>query len=194
MVASCGSLVFVAAVAELAGCSDRGGAVSDAATIVDAAARIDATARVDAVGLGDASADAPPCSSTTVFTPVTVTGTSPGGSLDGFHYAFAGFVTGFCPTSYLINVTPDQVTPFCALVPWLQLAVYAPFNRTGTHRASASLPNTSQQTDNVSFEATELDPADATPPHIVGHFVSHDPAWAFDIAIDLTSQSSTNCI
>jgi hypothetical protein len=180
MAASFKSLAFVCAVADLAGCADRRDAVVDAAAIVDAG------------GLGDATADE--CSSTTVFTPVTVTGSSPGASLDVFRYASAGFVDGFCPDAYLIDFTTDQVTPICGRLPWLQLAIYAPFNRTGTHRASASLENPSQQTDHVTFEATELDPPDATPPHIVGHFVSHDPAWSFDIAVDLTSQYATTCI
>jgi hypothetical protein len=50
-------------------------------------------------------------------------------------------------------------------------------------------------TDNVTFEATQLDPPDATPPRIVGHFVSHDdPAWSFDIAVDLISQFQSDCL
>jgi len=185
------SLVFMAAMAGLAGCESRRDALVDAGAAGDAAPPGDARAPVDG-GLG-AGEDAWVCTSP-VFTPATVTGTSPGGSLDGFRYAYAGFVTGFCPSSYLVNFTPDQVGPDCALVPWLQLAIDTKATGAGTHGASASLPNLSLFTDQVTFEATTLDPPNATTPHIVGRFVSHDPAWTFDIAVDVTSQFSTNCL
>jgi hypothetical protein len=139
--------------------------------------------------------DAYVCQTATMFTPVTVSGTSPGGSLDVFHYAAAGFVTGSCPDAYLINFTPTPADPTCAPAPWLQLAIYAPFTAMGSNVASATLPDMSTaMTSNVSFEATQLDPADATRPHIVGHFVSHDPAWSFDIAVDLISEFSDDCL
>ena len=171
VVAGLRSTVIVGSLALFAGCSNRPGEVVDAAP------------------------DVASCPSSSVFTPITVTGMSPGGSLDVFHYAHAGFVTGFCQDAYLINFTATEIEPPCAPAPWLQLAIFAPFTTTGTNRASATLPALDQaRTDNVTFEATELDPPDAMPPHIVGHFVSHDVAWSFDIAVDLTSQSSTDCI
>jgi hypothetical protein len=129
-----------------------------------------------------------------VFTPLTVAGTSPRGSLDVFHYAYAGFVTGFCPDAYEINLMPTATQPVCSTA-WLQLAIYAPFTANGANVASASWPVWSDaMTNNVTFEATQLDAPDAMPAHIVGRFVSHDPAWSFDIAVDLTSQWSSGCL
>ena len=86
--------------------------------------------------------------------------------------------------------------PACASAPpALEIDIFAPFSATGTNRAQALLNTTTDSmTDNVTFEATQLDPADAMSPHIVGHFVSHDAAWSFDIAVDLTSQVSSYCI
>jgi len=49
-------------------------------------------------------------------------------------------------------------------------------------------------TQQVTFEATQLDDPSVASPRIVGHFVSSDPAWSFDIAIDLTSQFNDTCI
>jgi len=143
----------------------------------------------------DAAPDVTSCPSTTEFTPVTVTGVSPGGSLDVFHYAYAGFVTGSCPDAYVINFTPTELEPSCTPAPWLQLTIFAPFTTTGTNQARASVTALHEETtDNVTFEATVIDPPDARPPHIVGHFVSHDAAWSFDISVDLTSRSATTCI
>jgi hypothetical protein len=142
----------------------------------------------------DAAPDVVNCPSTTVFTPVAVSGTSPQGSLDVFHFASAGFVTGFCPDAYLITFTPAQLDPSCVTAPWLQLSIPAPFSTTGPNAAGAILPNTNDGTSNVTFEATELDQPDAMVPRIAGHFVSHDPAWSFDIAVDLTSQSFDDCL
>jgi hypothetical protein len=141
-----------------------------------------------------AAPDASSCPANAMFTPVTVTGTSPSGSLDVFHYAYAGYATGFCAEQYLIHVAAAQADPSCADAPGLLLAIFAPFTTTGTNRASASLPDVNERTERVTFEATKLDLPDATPPHIAGRFVSQDPAWSFDIAIDLTSQSSTTCL
>lgn len=142
----------------------------------------------------DAAVDADNCPTTLTFTPVTITGTSPRGSLDQFHYAYAGFVSGFCPDAYLINFTPTEREPVCSTA-WLQLSINAPFTATGSNMASASWPIWSDaMTSNVTFEATQLDMPDAMAPRIMGHFVSHDPAWSFDIAVDMTSQWSSGCL
>jgi len=143
----------------------------------------------------DAAPDGP-CASTPTFVPVTIAGTSPLGPFDDeFHFAFAGFVKqGSSPGGldlYIVNFWPTADTcnePSA----YLDLSIIAPFAATGTSSAVAGLANgaTGASTDAVSFEASQLDPPDATPPHIVGHFVSHDPAWSFDIAVDLTSQST----
>jgi hypothetical protein len=147
------------------------------------------------VEFADAASDSVYCPSMTVFTPVTVSGRSPQGSLDEFHYASAGFVTGFCPNAYVIDFTPQQLDPTCTVAPWFQLEVLAPFMSTGTNRAAATLSaERNSYTQQVTFEATQLDTPDAMPPHIVGHFVSYDPAWSFDIAVDITSQFSDDCI
>jgi hypothetical protein len=74
-------------------------------------------------------------------------------------------------------------------------AVYPPFGVAGDHTASVRICNVSDvYTDQVTFTATQLDPPSAAPPRIVGHFVSNEPAWSFDILIDLASQLSTTCI
>jgi hypothetical protein len=111
----------------------------------------------------DAAVDADSCASTTlVFTPVTVTGTSPHGPLDAFHYAYAGFISGDCPDAYLIDLTPTEQEPVCSTA-WLELAIYPPF-AAGSNQASAALPIYSDgMTQNVTFEATRLDTPDAMP-------------------------------
>jgi hypothetical protein len=142
----------------------------------------------------DAAVDADNCATTLSFTPVTVTGTSPRGALDIFHYAYAGYISGDCPEAYLINFTPTPTDPVCSTAQ-LQLAIYPPFTANGSNMASASWPIWSDaMTQNVTFEATQLDLPDAMAPRIQGHFVSHDPAWSFDIPVDLTSQWSEACI
>lgn len=161
----------------LSACSPRAAAVADAAP--------------------DVAPDVDYCASPYVFTPVTVTGTSPRGSLDIFHYAVAGY--GGCPDggmdySYVVEFTPVELDPNCASTA-LWLWILHPYSTTGTNGALADLsPSPDALTDMVTFEATQLDPPDATPPHIVGHFVSHDPAWSFDIAVDLISQYESHCL
>ena len=141
----------------------------------------------------DAAPDAP-CASTPTFVPVTIAGSSPLGPLDDlFHFAFAGYIgaCGGSPDFYNVNVWPTADT--CnSPSRYLTLSIIAPFAATGASSAAAVLDEdpTGAMTDMVTFEATQLDPPDATPPHIVGHFVSHDPAWSFDIAVDLTSQDA----
>lgn len=150
----------------------------------------------------DAALDADPCASPYVFTPVTVTGSTPRGSLDSFRYAFAGH--SHCPPGGLLNdgyaveFSPNERDPNCASQ-ILELWIYAPYSTTGTNAGAAVItvePSAlTDWTDKVTFEATQLDPPDATPPHIVGHFVSHDASWTFDIAVDLISQfDNTVCI
>lgn len=148
----------------------------------------------------DAAPDAPPipaggepCEwlSSLEYTPVTLTGTSPTGSLDGFHYAFAAFTS--CGPAYEIDFTPTATGPQ-GLEPSLRLWIMWPFTATGTNRAMALHAYPEAMTDMVTFEATQLDGLEAAPPHIIGHFVSHDPGWTFDISVDLTSQCISSCI
>jgi hypothetical protein len=140
----------------------------------------------------DAAAD---CTALAASTPLTVAGSSPQGSLDGFHYASAVYIAGTCPAAYVITVTQDGLDPACTREPSLVLTIFAPFTAPGSDRAEASVFAPQQvATDQVTFEATQLDPPDAATSHITGHFVSHDPAWSFDISVDLASQSSSECI
>jgi hypothetical protein len=142
----------------------------------------------------DATVDALDCTPQFTYTPVTVTGTSPHGSLDTFHYASAGYADGFCQPSYIVDFTPDGLDPLCTGKPDLQLSVLAPFSASGTNSAWVMLYDPRQSfTMNATFEATQLDEPSSTPAHITGHFVSHDPAWSFDIAVDLTSQYTNDC-
>jgi hypothetical protein len=142
----------------------------------------------------DVAVDTDPCASPYVFTPVTVTGTTPRGSLDIFHYAYAGHT--ICGPeaggdAYGVEFSPNQREPDCSSE-ILELWIFAPYSTTGTSAAAAFItvePSAvTDGTDQVTFEATQLDPPDATPPHIIGHFVSHNPVWSFDIAVDLISQ------
>jgi hypothetical protein len=81
------------------------------------------------------------CDPGTVFTPISVTGTSPVGSLDIFHYATAGCATGFCPDAYVIQLTPSQADFTCYGDPHLLLSIYPPFHPSGTHMAYAYIEN-----------------------------------------------------
>lgn len=125
------------------------------------------------------------------YTPVTVTGTSPAGSLDDLHYAFAAFTS--CGPAYSITFVPTASAPQ-GLEPSLRLSIMWPFTATGTNRAQAFHEYPVAMTDKVTFEATQLDDLDAAPPHIVGHFVANEDGWSFDIAVDLTSQCRSGCI
>ena len=140
--------------------------------------------------------DAAACVSNLQLTPIIVNGTSPGGSLDVFRYTYAAFVGGDCGDAYHVHFLPAAVDPVCASAPpVMEIDIVGPFSTTGTHRARALLiTGTTSMTDEVTFEATQLDPPDALSPRIVGRFVSHDAAWSFDIAVDLTSQGSSYCL
>jgi len=165
----------------LAACSSSPGASPDAANHVTI----------------DAAIDADRCASAYALAPVTLTGTSPRGSLDSFHYAVAGYVS--CPDSgaedgYTVAFVPSKTALDCADTT-LVLSIFAPSSMAGTHAAKAVLsPPPSVLTDMVTFEATQLDPPSGMPSHIVGHFVSHDPAWSFDLPVDLTTQFSSSCL
>lgn len=122
------------------------------------------------------------------LTPIAITGTSPVGSLDKYKFAMVGYVTGFCQPSYVINLRPDDLG---TCDPWGQL--YIPYGfGPGSH--PASIQDGGDTTSNVTFEATALDEPMAGSAHVTGHFVSHDPAWSFDIAVDLIDSVDTDCI
>jgi hypothetical protein len=142
----------------------------------------------------DAAVDAIDCTAEAPSMPATISGSSPRGSLDIFHYVSVGHVDGFCTESYVLDFTTDGLAPSCTGGPTLYLYVLAPFQASGSNAGSATLVDGNPtSTDKVAFEATQLDPPDATTPHIIGHFVSNDPAWSFDIPVDLTSQYSKTC-
>jgi hypothetical protein len=134
----------------------------------------------------------------TGYTPVTITGTSPQGPLDIFHYARAGYVDGFCPEGYLITITPRPASVICYDCyndPRFMLGVSPPFGVGGPHAAFASVDDGHINfTENVTFEPTQLDVPTAPSPRITGRFVSNDPLWSFDITVDLVSQFSDPCI
>jgi hypothetical protein len=144
--------------------------------------------------LPDAAVDAYDCAPPAPPTQVRVTGASPLGALDTYRYANVGYASGFCPESYVIDITPDGVGPQCATRE-LQLAVLQPFASTGSNAVAVTQygDQRTASTMNVTFEATQLDQPDASPAHIIGHFVSHDLAWSLDLAVDLTSQYSNDC-
>jgi hypothetical protein len=164
----------------LSACSTRTAAVVDAAP--------------------DVAPDADPCASPYVLTPIAVAGTSPRGPFDIFHYVAAGHVN--CPDAGIIDAYgvyffESEIEPNCASSA-LTLWIMAPYS-TGTNDGRAVItvqPGAlTDWTDKVTFEATQLDPPDATSPHIVGHFVSQpDPVWSFDVAVDLISQVQASCL
>lgn len=143
-----------------------------------------------------APSDAPCPPDDTVYSPITVSGTSPFGSLDDtYHYAVAGHLSGFCIDSYRIDVTPTRQSPTCNQDPWLELVILTPQDAANPYGAAANLVRDADgNTTMVEFQATQLDPPDAQSPRIAGHFISTDPAWTFDIAVDLTSQYNDGCI
>lgn len=140
--------------------------------------------------------DAPPCETSAQFTPVRLTGSSPGGTLDDFRFAYATFVGGFCPASYRIHFSPTAEDPTCAAVqPVMDVFIHDPDIGSGSHSAYAFYVGArTWETAAVTFEATVLDPPEAASPRIVGRLVSHDSSWTFDLAIDLTSQGAISCL
>jgi hypothetical protein len=135
------------------------------------------------------------CGPDTVFTPVTITGTSSQGSLDIFHYATAGHVDGFCPDEYLISITPRPASFPCYGDPVFVLTISPPYGVGGPHAATASINDGHiSSAKNVTFEPTQLDSPTAPLPRITGRFVSNDPPWSFDITLDLVSRYSSTCL
>jgi hypothetical protein len=138
---------------------------------------------------------APACDPDTVFTPVTITGMSPDGSLDIFHYATAAHVDGFCPDEYLISITPRQASFVCYGDPVFMLTISPPFGVGGPHAATASINDGHiSSTNNVTFEPTQLDSPTTPLPRIFGRFVSDDPPWSFDITLGLISRFNSTCL
>jgi hypothetical protein len=141
----------------------------------------------------DAAADAPACDSIGTYEPIAITGTSPNGSLDSFRFVRAGHTSGDCPDAYVIVLGTDA-DPDCSGSPTLIFTVLAPFDGTSLQTQVTQSSPIYSTTNQVTFEVTQLDAPTEPTPRIIGHLVSHDPAWVFDIAVDLTSQYDLSCL
>lgn len=145
-----------------------------------------ARAQPDAAVVADASPDAAPYCDKVDLAPIAVSGTTPGGTLDGFHFASARFSSNCYPDGWAIILwyddAPDCSRTVTLRIPFQNGGVTSP----GSNPAEAIVDG--NYTNNVTFEATTLD-ADAL--HIAGRFVSHDPAWTFDVPVDMHADNIT---
>lgn len=124
--------------------------------------------------------------------PIAITGSSPNGPLDDFKFFAAGWAGGGCSEGYTIAFRTTDMP--CAPGPSLSFATWPPYTP-GSSQILVTLSGPPYITTNqATFEASQLDEPTVAMPRLVGHLVSHDPAWVFDIAIDTTSRSYTVCL
>lgn len=122
--------------------------------------------------------------------PIALTGTTtPGGTLDDLHFATArhGSLCGDGKWDVYLWADAGAACPQGAMLTMIDNGGSVP----GSFPAEALLAD-AEQTTMVTFEATALD---RTLPnaHLTGRFVSHDPAWTFDIAVDMDTDFDNSC-
>lgn len=129
----------------------------------------------------------------TGLTPVSITGSSPAGLIDRYHFAYA--TAGFSDCADEIDVhfvVDDQGT----CLPQLDLGVGSPFMSPGSQAAWAYLSGSeSAGAPSVTFDATRLVGAEngQSSPYIAGRFHASAAGWAFDIDVDMPAQPQAGC-
>ncbi len=129
--------------------------------------------------------------------PFDATFVTPAGTFEA-HTLFASAIWGDCnPPFWELRFAPGKTGQESTLTLQVSLPPYAGVEVSGTMPASAyyqsAEPLFSHSTQNVTFEATRIDyPADGAP-RITGRFTESDPAWTFDLTIDILGISS-GCI
>ncbi len=123
------------------------------------------------------------------------TGMSPVGPVDGFRYGSALYQDcgGGDPGLYEVSLSTDGRPSNCTDVQTLTLGFPFPKAGTqsaGTFAASASLatfPNEPITTNNVTLEATRIDPPFDAAARVTGRFRADADGWSFDVVVDVTS-------
>jgi hypothetical protein len=128
------------------------------------------------------------------FLPIVITGTSPAGPLDPFRFVRASHSEGGCSDAYGIALITAPPEDGCLFGPTLSFMISAPYDQPSIQTITTLSTTDYYSTNQVWFEVTQLDPPTVPMGRIQGHFVSHDPAWTFDIAVDLISQYNTSCL
>jgi hypothetical protein len=121
--------------------------------------------------------------------PFTTTGTTPLGSLDDIRFIEVGFLDGFCPSGYYVDLyrtnAPAEGPAVMFLVPVPAELMQPP---TGTIAARAWLPSGTPSTDQVSFEIVHVDIRPTEPLRIAGRMRASTGGWNIDFSIDATTR------
>lgn len=128
------------------------------------------------------------------YLPISITGTSPDGPLDRFRFVRAGHTDGGCSDVYVLDLRTAPPDASCSVGPSLSFDIVAPYDAPSIQTIATLSTTSYYSTNQVWFDVTQLDPPTVPMGRIAGHLVSHDPAWTFDIAIDLISQYNLTCL
>jgi hypothetical protein len=141
--------------------------------------------------IADAAPDAPVINAHTV--PISVTGSTPLGTLDAFGYAQLYY--DYCSNSFKLVLTTTRLFDF---EPRIELDV--PFPETTPDPVTGPLPASVSamrwesnygwrsigNTTDVTFDAAPLDPPGTSSARMVGTFKSTAPGWMLAFHVDLT--------
>jgi hypothetical protein len=135
-----------------------------------------------------------------VYTPIAVSGTTPSGPLEMFHYLAALRYAGSCLERYEIVLTPTMGGAYCQ-TDVLHLFIEGPFETTsvgdGTFAGSAYFDGSydrhraSVATDQITFEVRAVDPPSQPNPRVSGRFVSKAAGWSIDLPVDLVASAGS---
>jgi hypothetical protein len=135
----------------------------------------------------DAAPDAS-CINGVTFEPIAATGYTPSGPLDAFHFAQAYYLCSW----FEFEVTQTMTQVSCTTDRSMMLEFDFPFDAiqpgSGSFPVRAyefAFPNSLDGTEDVTFEATYVDPPTTASARIAGRFVSNTPGWSLDLPIDL---------
>jgi hypothetical protein len=154
----------------------------------------------DATAPDAASPDATGCPDDVVYQPIALTGSTPAGPLEAYHYVHARYAGAWCGESYQVEFTPTMARDNCTSDAFLVLGFGFPAGseqmQTGELAGYAdvtSWPNTLANTGQITFEVERVDPPLGPTPHVVGRFVSRARGWSIDLPVDLVSQFGYAC-
>jgi hypothetical protein len=129
-----------------------------------------------------------PCINDMRFEPIAPIGYTPSGSLDAYHFALAYYSCSW----FGVEVTQTMMDANCNAGRSMELDFDFPIDAiqpgSGSFPVRAyeyALPNSLDGTEDITFEATYVDPPTTASARIAGRFVSNTPGWSLDLPIDL---------